>query len=243
MPRILVGLIVPVAIGWAQIASPPEFREPGTFQRGTSAATVDGTSHASPQRAEVNHELVTRLRALPNLREGLRLRLSEAVNLFLKDKMDASAELLCTLAAEHPGNRTLLPFLGETAGASKVWSGRMLAAVRSLSSHPTSEGEYYLGHTLLKQVPPQTSEALVHLQRSVDLDSKGTRALLELARQHTLAERRAAAIGALEEALRRNDSLAPAHYRLSQLYRSEGQPDRSKVHLRRYQELSAKTEP
>ncbi|MEJ7606903.1 MAG: hypothetical protein WKF37_11690 [Bryobacteraceae bacterium] len=113
----------------------------------------------------------------------------------------------------------------------------MLQAIRQLAAHRTSEGEYYLGLALLKQDPPETAEALVHLNRAAAMDVKGTRALIELARQHTIAARNSAAVHALREALRRDDTLAVAHYRLGQLYRAAGRKQLSQQHLQRYREL------
>ncbi|MEJ7606904.1 MAG: hypothetical protein WKF37_11695, partial [Bryobacteraceae bacterium] len=117
---------LPLCAG-AQINTPPEFQENGKFQRGQAAGGVDGTSHVSPQRAEVNHELVDRLRALPDFAAGARLieqgmlgpaeehfrdrglKLGVAVTLFLSGNIDASAELLCTLATEPGASPALLP--------------------------------------------------------------------------------------------------------------------------------------
>ncbi len=244
----------------AQIGKPPEFQESGAFRPGAATGTVDGTSHVAAERSQINNELVVRLRALPPspaLREGLRLidnrlltaadehfrnnglPLAAAVTVFLLGKADASAAALCALATAQPMELTLLPLLGETVGAAPAYSARMLAQLKRLAAaYPENgEAEYFVARALLKQESAQTAEALPHLERAAALDPKDTRALLELARQHTVAERSPQAIEALEEALRRDPSLATAHYRLVQLYRNAGQLERSREHLQQFQKL------
>ncbi len=106
-----------------------------------------------------------------------------------------------------------------------------------MSARESADGEYYLARALLKQDPPLIAEALPHLSRAAALAPQETLALLELARQENTPERPPTAIAALEEALRRDPKLATAHYRLVQLYRAAGQLEKSREHLRRYQEL------
>ncbi len=237
----------------AQITKPPEFEEAGKFQTSAATGTVDGSSHVSAERAVVNQELVAILRPLPGYAEGVRLmesqmpgaaqsffearrlKLGLAVTLFMAGKAEPSAGLLCSLVNTKPVG--LLPVLGETVGASASWAPRMLAAIRKLARPESAEGEYYLARALLKQEPAQTAEARRHLERSALLDPKATRALLELARQAAAADQRPAAIAALEEALRRDEQLSVAHYRLAQLYRAAGEAERSRGHLKRFEEL------
>ena len=257
MPHLLVvaGLfgLGAAQLGGGQITKPPEFQENRKIQGG--AAPIDGSSHVSAERTELHQGLLQRLRAVPGHAEGVRLLESQlfgpaeqffekqhlplgvAVTRFVAGQAESSAELLCRLAAERPADDTVLALLGETVGGAPAWSGRMLAAIRKMSAAASAEGEYYLARALLKQDPPLTAEALPHLARAAELAPKETRALLELARQESAPGRRPAAIAALVEALRRDEKLSAAHYRLAQLYRAEGQLEKSREHLRRYQEL------
>lgn len=239
----------------AQITKPPEFDEPAKFETSPAASTVDGSSHVAAERAVVNQELLTILRRLPGYGEGVRLiesqmpgaaqthfearrqALGVAVTLFLAGKAEASADLLCQLANHKPASSGLLPIMGETVGVAQVFAGRMLLAIRKLARPETAEGEYYLARALLKQEPSQVLEARRHLAKSAMLDPKSTQALLETARQAT---ERAEAMAALEEALRRDDGLPVAHYRLAQLYRAAGQTVRSEQHLQRFEALRGK---
>ena len=66
-------MILIFILALAQITKPPEFEEPGKFQTGVAAGTVDGSSHVSAERAVVNQELVAILRHLPGYEEGVRL--------------------------------------------------------------------------------------------------------------------------------------------------------------------------
>ena len=166
-----------------------------------------------------------------------RQSLGVAVTLFLAGKAEASAELLCQLANRKPAISGLLPIMGETVGVAELFAGRMLLAIRKLARPETAEGEYYLARALLKQEPPQVVEARRHLAKSAMLDPRSTQALLETARQATEG---AEAVAALEEALRRDERLSVAHYRLAQLYRAAGQPARGQQHLQRFEALRAK---
>ncbi len=255
MPRLLIAaaLLGLAGAGQAQITKPPEFQENRKIQAG--AASLDGSSHVSAERTELHRALLDRLRALPRYAEGVRLLESQlfgpaeqhfekqglplgvAVTRFILGQAESSAELLCRLATQRPTDAAVLAMLGETIGAAPSWSARMLAAIRTMATPESADGEFYLARALLKQDPPLTAEALPHLSRSAALAPKETRALLELARQENTPERRPAAIAALEEALRRDEKLSVAHYRLAQLYRAGGQLERSREHLRRYQEL------
>ncbi|MCX6589977.1 MAG: hypothetical protein NTZ56_00500 [Acidobacteria bacterium] len=255
MPRLLIAaaLLGLAGVGAAQITKPPEFQENRKIQAG--AASLDGSSHVSAERTELHRALLDRLRALPRYAEGVRLLESQlfgpaeqlfekqglplgvAVTRFILGQADSSAELLCRLATQRPTDAAVLAMLGETVGAAPNWSARMLAAIRTMATPESADGEFYLARALLKQDPPLTAEALPHLSRSAALAPKETRALLELARQENTPERRPAAIAALEEALRRDEKLSVAHYRLAQLYRAAGQLEKSREHLRRYQEL------
>jgi len=237
----------------AQITKPPEFEERSKFETSKSASTVDGSSHVSAERVAVNQELLAILRGLPEYEEGIRLienqmpgaaethfrakrqRLGVAVTLFLAGKTEASSELLCQLVSNRPAG--LLAVMGETVGAAPAWSGRMLIAIRNLARPATSAGEYYVARALLKQDPPVPGEARRHLARSAALDPRATAALLETARQ---AADRAEAIVALEEALRRDERLSVAHYRMAQLYRAAGDLERSRQHLERFEALRGK---
>ncbi|MBY0506296.1 MAG: hypothetical protein K2X03_20425 [Bryobacteraceae bacterium] len=233
---------------FAQITKPPEFEDAGKFATSPAAGTVDGSSHVAAERAVVNQELLAILRRLPGYAEGVHLiegqmpgaaqahfeakrqRVGVAVTLFLAGKAEESAELLCKLAKEK--EHSALPVIGETIGVAPAWSQRLLAAIQSLSRPPSSVSEYYLGRALLKQEPPHVVEARRHLARSARLDVKATAALLELARQAPQPEE---AIQWLEEALRRNGRLGVAHYRLAQLYRADGQMEKSRQHLREFE--------
>ena len=219
----------------AQVTAPPEFQSTGAFQSSPTAAAVDGTTHTAAEQARINNEIVRRLKALAGHDEGARLvdaklygaaeaafrkrgqTAGVAVSLYLNGKTAAATELL--LAA--PRSLELLPFLAEMGEGSRV-----APAIREIAAaHPSSgEALYYSA-----RFTEPKADAVRLLEKAAALDTKDTRALLELARLH--GDDRSKAIVALEEALARDPSLAAAHYRLAALYRAIGEIEKSRVHM------------
>lgn len=253
--RILIFALPGLAL--AQIGTPPEFQSNGTFQKSGAAATVDGTSHASAERTQINAGILERLRRLPGHADGVRLienrMLAAALELFksqqlpigiaaaafLNGRPEASGAQLLALAKQHPDDLTITPFLGETVGSVPALAPQFLQTIQAAAAaHPqNAEVQYYLGRALLKQIPARNAEAIPLLRRAADLDAKDTRALLELGREYTALEKRTEAIAVLEEALRRDNTLSAAHFRLAGLYRANKQPEKSREHLQQFQKL------
>ena len=249
-------LLVPLTVD-AQISQPPEFQGSPKFRTNPNTGTIDGTSHISAEREQINEELVKHLRGLEGYADGVRLidnhmvaaaqeefrkkRLSigVAVTQFLLGQEDASSEGLCSLAEKQPRDLQLLPFLGSTVGAVPAFAERMLRLIRetAMANPKSSDAQFYWAQALLKQTPARTSEAMPLLQQSSKLDKKQTRALMELGRQYTLLGQLPNAIDAFKETLSRDGNLAAAHYRLSQLYRSTGQKEKSLEHIRQFQKM------
>ena len=200
------------------LVTPPEFQGTVAFQTGGTAGRVDGASHVSAERTETNERLLALLRARP--------RYTAAIDKYLAGDIEASAAALLAF----PANLEVLPFLGETVAASPQLL-RPIAAIAQ--AYPqNADAAFYLARALVQQNPPQVEAAVSHLRRSADLDPAGTRALVELGRQYTNISKNAEAVAALEEALRRDPSLKVAHFRLAQLYRSAGNLEKSREHLR-----------
>ena len=259
MPRILAPtfLLLLAGLARAQIRQTPEFQESPKFQTNPNGRAIDGTSHVSAEREQINTELVSHLRNIPSHADGLRLidnhmlaaaqqefrgkglRLGLAVTQFLLGQEEASAEGLCLLAESRPQDLSLAPFLGITSGSVPAYAGRMLALLRTTAAaHPSNgEAQFYLAQALLKQNPPRTAEAIPYLLRSVELEAKDTRALMELGRQYTELGQLPKAIAVLEQALARDEKLATAHYRIASLYRLTGKHVKSTEHLLKFQAL------
>lgn len=200
------------------LATPPEFQGAVAFQTGGTAGRVDGTSHVSAERTETNERLLALLRVRP--------RYTAAIDKYLAGDIEASAAALLAF----PANLEVLPFLGETVAASPQLL-RPIAAIAQ--AYPqNADAAFYLARALVQQNPPQVEAAVSHLRRAADLDPADTRALVELGRQYTNISKNAEAVTAFEEALRRDPSLKVAHFRLAQLYRSAGNLEKSREHLR-----------
>lgn len=193
-----------------------EFQDGAGFQTSRAAAGVDGTTHVSAERDETNARLAALVRGYPAA--------GPAVEKYLAGDLEASANALLAL----PANLQLLPFLGETVGATP----RLLGRIREIAAaHPNSaEAAYYLGRAVT------LPESAGHLRRAATLDAKDTRALLELGRQYANADQRAEAISVFEDVLKRDATLKTAHFRLSQLYRVTGNAEKAREHLRLYQQ-------
>ncbi len=246
-----VLLLAGAGLIFGQIGKPPEFQDGAVFQTPKASGVLDGTSHVAADRAQINETLLRLLRRVTGAGEGVMLlerRMPRAAEeLYRRDKMalglgatlfflgevDASAEVFCQV--DDPA---VLPFLGETAGASSSWAGRILIKIKGLAERMPENGEaqFYWARALLQQAPERVPEALALLERAAKLDQKGTRAWLELGRLSSGTT----AIAAFESALARDNDLAMAHYRLAGLYRTAGDLAKSGEHLRKYQQLRAK---
>ena len=259
MPHLLTRgliLLVPLLVE-AQISQPPEFQGSPKFRTNPNTGTIDGTSHISAEREQINEELVKHLRRLDGYADGVRLidnhmvaaaqdefrkkhlEIGLAVTQFLLGQEEASSAGLCLLAEKQPRYIRLLPFLGSIVGAVPTYAERMLGLIRetAMANPNSSEAQFYLAQGLLKQTPARTTEAMPLLHQSAKLDKKETRALMELGRQYTLLGQLPNAIDSFKETLSRDAALAAAHYRLSQLYRLTGQKEQSLEHLRQFQKL------
>ena len=200
------------------LATAAQFQDAATFQTSGTASSVDGTSHVSAERAETNDRLLALLRAHPAY--------TAAISHYLAGNAAASASALLAF----PANLELLPFLGETLTGSPQLLQRIASIAKA--NPDSADAAFYYARALVAQDPPQLEAALPHLRRAADLDPTGTRALIELGRHLTNLNRKPEAITALEEALVRDSSLKVAHFRLAQLYRSTGNLEKSREHLR-----------
>jgi len=240
----------------AQVTKPPEFSDATKVQSAKPAA-LETTSHASAERAELHQGLLHQLRNLPGYAGGVamiekrlngpaedwfakqNLPLGVAVVRLLNGREAESAEMLCALARSPKPPLGLIAVMGESIGASKAQAPKMLEAMQKLASQGDATSQYALGLAHLRQTEPQLEAGLSHLREAAKLAPLDTRALMEIAKQETILEHREVAVAALVEALKRDEKLAAAHYRLSQLYRVMGQPERASQHMQRYKELIA----
>jgi hypothetical protein len=240
-----------------QITKAPEFSDAAKVQS-AKPAPLETTSHASAERAEVHEGLLRQLRGLAGYSEGVSLiekRLNGpaeewfagrgmvvgvAVVRLLNGREAESAEMLCDLAGSAAPPVGLIGVMGESIGVSKAHAPKMLEVMKKLARSGDAASEFALGLAYLRQAEPQVEAGLLRLREAAKLDWKDTRALMEVAKQETVLEHREAAVAALEEVLKRDDRVAAAHYRLSQLYRVMGQAERGRVHMNRYRELIGK---
>lgn len=193
-----------------------QFQDGAGFQTSRAAAGVDGATHVSAERAETNARLAELLKGYPAA--------APAIEQYIAGDLPASAAALLAL----PASLEVLPFLGETVTASPELLPRIAEIARA--NPASSAAAFYLGRALA------LPESAQHLRRAAELDAKDTRALVELGRQYANAGRHLEAIAAFEEALNRDPAIKTAHFRLAQLYRASGNLEKSREHLRLYQQ-------
>ena len=199
----------------AQITGAPEFKSGPVFQKDRSAATVDGTSHASAEKAQLNAEVLLRLRQLSGYAGGVRQ--------------------LISIGRSNPSSVEIVPFLAETALVVPSLTASALEVIEKISvKNPSSSEAYYYRARLTQD---QESASIELLKKSVALDPAATSPLIELSRVYTRTGDRPAAIEALEKVLALKPDTSIAHYRLASLYRATGQHEKASSHMAAFQKL------
>ncbi len=238
----------------AQITSAPEFKSGPVFQKDRSAATVDGTSHASAEKAQLNAEVLSRLGQLSGYAGGVRLiegkllpeaqkwfrdrklPIGVAVALFFSGQEEESVRQLISLGRSNPSSVDIVPILAETALVVPSLTATALQVIEKISANNPSSGESYYYRARLTQDRESTRIEL--LKKSIALDPAATAPLIELSRVYTGMGDRPAAIEALEKVLTLKPGSSIAHYRLASLYRAMGQHEKASSHLAAFQKLN-----
>jgi tetratricopeptide (TPR) repeat protein len=237
----------------AQITSAPEFKSGPVFQKDRSAATVDGTSHASAEKAQLNAEVLSRLRQLSGYAGGVRLiegkllpeaqkwfrdqklPIGVAVTLFFSGQEEEGVRQLISIGRSNPSSVEIVPFLAETALVVPSLTATALEVIEKISAkNPSSSEAYYYRARLTRN---QESASIELLKKSIALDPAATAPLIELSRIYTRTGDRPAAIEALEKVLVLKPDTSIAHYRLASLYRAMGQHEKASSHMAAFQKL------
>lgn len=248
----------------AQITSAPEFKSDPVFQKGRSAATVDGTSHASAEKSQVNTDLLSHLNRLSGHEGGIRLiqanllpaaeawfrerklPIGVAMALFFSGQESESVRQLISIGRSMPNSVTVVPFLAEAAVLVPPLTASALDVIEKISGrNPASSEAYYYRARLLHHMPEAENDALRVkaldlLKKSIALDPAATAPLLELSRIYTSTGDRPAAIEALEKVLANDPNHLIAHYRIASLYRVTGQQEKARIHMIEFQKLQPK---
>ncbi|GEM_PF-1510722 len=240
----------------AQITSAPEFKSGPVFQKDRTAATVDGTSHASAEKTLLNTEVMSRLKQLGGYEGGVRLieakllpaaqawfhdhklPIGAAIALFFSGQESESVRQLISIGRANPNSLTALPFLAETALIVPSLTAPALEVIEKISvQNPTNSEAFYYRARLLQQISGEEAKAVDLLKKSIALDPAATAPLIELSRAYTKTGDRPAAIVALEKVLALKPDTSIAHYRLASLYRASGQPEKASSHMAAFQKL------
>lgn len=244
----------------AQITNPPEFKTGSVFQKDRTAATVDGTSHASAEKAEINATVLASLKLLPSHQPGAKfiesrnlpaaeawfrqrnLPIGIALTQFFAGKETEAVQALITLARSSSTPLSVVPFLAETATTVPSLVPAAYQLVESLcQKHPDNAAALYHQARLMQHLPDaDASKAIPLLEKSIQLSPSSTLVLLELSRIQSNLGDRPSAIASLEKALAVDNELSVAHYRIASLYRVTGQPEKARLHMTEFQKLQSK---
>ncbi len=254
----LLLLLVPVSLcafhpAVAQITSAPEFKSGPVFQKDRSAATVDGTSHASAEKAQLNAEVMSRLKQLSGYKGGVRLieakllpaaqkwfrdqklPIGVAVALFFSGQEAEGVRQLLSIGRANTNSVTIVPFLAETALVVPSLIAPALEVIEKISAkNPASSEAFYYRARLIQD---QEATSIELLKKSIALDRAATAPLIEVSRLYTRTGDRPAAIEALEKVLALKPDTSIAHYRLASLYRAMGQHEKASSHMAAFQKL------
>lgn len=253
---LVLAILIAFTHGQAQITAAPEFKSGPVFQKDRSASTVDGSSHASAEKSQLNAEVMSRLKLQIGYEGGIRLieakllpaaqawfrdhklPIGAAIALFFSGQESDSVRQLISIGRANPGSVTVLPFLAETALIVPSLTAPALEVIEKISSkNPSNSEAYYYRARLIQQGSGEDTKAVELLKKSIALDPAATAPLIELSRIYTKAGDRTAAIEALEKVLALKPDTSIAHYRLASLYRATGQHEKASSHMAAFQKL------
>jgi len=98
----------------------------------------------------------------------------------------------------------------------------------------------YIGSALIAL--GRLEEARVALAKSLQLQPRNERALMELGRLEALQDRLDAAVAALQQAIAVNPEFAEPHYFLAAVHAARGEMDSARAETQRYEELKARSQ-
>jgi Flp pilus assembly protein TadD len=103
-----------------------------------------------------------------------------------------------------------------------------------------SQVHLHLGSTYIELGDLERARA--ELERSLVLDARNERAMVELGRLHALANRLDDAVEVLHRAIAANPEFAEPHYYLAGIHMARGEPDLYQQELRRFEELRRRSQ-
>jgi len=166
--------------------------------------------------------------------------------LFASGSYDQAVETICQASDLNPNDSSAYLFLGRMLGAENISSPVLLDRLhRFITLQPqNAQANYYYAVALSKQNRTHSnsdSEIETLLNNAGRLDPNFAPAELQLGILKSQQNDALAAIAHLSRTTQIDPQNQEAHFRLSQLYRKQGQNDKAKQELQTYQELSKKS--
>jgi tetratricopeptide (TPR) repeat protein len=166
--------------------------------------------------------------------------------LFVGGSYDQAVETICQASDLNPNDSSAYLFLGRMLGAENISSPVLLDRLhRFITLQPqNAQANYYYAVALSKQNRTHSnsdSEIETLLNNAARLDPNFAPAELQLGILKSQQNDALAAIAHLSRTTQIDPQNQEAHFRLSQLYRKQGQTDKAKQELQTYKELSKKS--
>lgn len=256
--RMLWTALLATAALQAQITKQPEFDQRDKFRASQVEMAIDSDSHTSGMRgarvnALLNRYLQTRWESSPKLdevRAHLKkqdysaasaalegaarkpaFEIARAVTLTgLGDPHGAVAPLCAALGQD---SKSALPFVSDLLELDPGEAGclRHYLAGAARKAPRDSQLLYVYALSLLRTDPADPAAAEAVLVKASQAGPRSSQVWFELGKLQSTPGREAEAIASFERAVEIDPNLAQAHYRLAQLYRQGGKPERAASHL------------
>src|SRR5215469_4492575 len=174
-----------------------------------------------------------------------RMLLGLGVSLYARGSYEQAVERFCQASDLDPDAAMPYIFLGKIQTIDQAQTREVTEKLgRFAKLHPdNAQASFFYAVSLWKaRRGPEDVESLARietlLKRAVEVDPKLGEAFLQLGILYEDQQKLRDALGAYQRAVAVGPQLEQAHYRLAQLYRKQGDAEKAKVELQRYDETS-----
>ena len=176
--------------------------------------------------------------------QSVRMLIGLGAARFALGSYDEAVQKLCEASDLNPGDPAPYLFLGKIEDAMGTLPDALVERLRRFAAMrpENAEANYYYAVALWKKRGPDDSAALAKieslLKTAVHLDPKLGAAYLQLgillSQQRDLPK----AISNYQSAIQADPQMEESHYRLAQAYRENGEPDKAKVEIAIYEQMT-----
>jgi len=175
---------------------------------------------------------------------SVRMLLGVGASFFARGSIDDAIHSICQASDLNPGDPAPYLFLGKMELNGAAVSDDLAQRLhRFLLVLPNADSNFYYAVALWKRrSDPREKNAVQRaeslLQNAVRIDPKHAPARLQLGILHSEQDSYAEAISDFQKAIEADPQLEEAHYRLAQVYRLTGKPEKAAEELRVYDDLT-----